>query len=115
MSSYGTCSIYLKGDAIFFLFLKKTSNDRRSPCDLWHTKKHDMIVGQLAGSGVLLGWVFPGVQPVVFLRVRAVVNLYQFSFDIFFQIQGRVTPEHSKIALHTKLTNSRVKLYMNFR
>ena len=34
-----------------------------------------MIVGQLAGRGVLLGWVFPGVQPVVFLCVGAVVNL----------------------------------------
>ena len=64
------------------------------PCDLRQTKKHDMVVSQQAGHGVLLGRVLPGVQPVVFLRVWAEVHLYTLSSGIFFQIQGRIPPEH---------------------
>ena len=64
------------------------------PCDFRDTKKHDMVVSQQAGHGVLLGRVLPGVQPVVFLRVWAEVHLYTLSSGIFFQIQGRIPPEH---------------------
>ena len=72
-----------------------------------------MVVSQLAGHGVLLGCIFPGVQPVVFLRVWAVVNLYKFSLDIFFQIQGRVTPEHSNSTSY-KVDKFQIKIKYEF-